>query len=199
VGNTYPRNTGGTSLSWTHTIGTHSNNLLVVGVTTGSSSSTVSSVTYNGINLTQLTAVNCPNSAPCRNELWYLVNPSPGAHTVQVNFLSSASITADSVSYYNVDQVNPFATFTTNTGNSSNPTVTIISNASQLVIDYMGEDSTYSISGLGSGQTEEWGGCPRRCSGESDKPAGASSTTMSWNMTGADDYAEIAGALNPFH
>src|SRR6267378_139108 len=61
--------------NFTHVVGTNSNRLLTVGVSTFAAG-TVSSITYGGVSLTKLRAdVN----GIYNSELWYLISPTSGS------------------------------------------------------------------------------------------------------------------------
>lgn len=128
VSTAHPGN-GVTSISWSHTVGSSSNRLLIVGVT--ASSAGASSVTYGGVNLTKLGSIT---GSSVYSEIWYLKNPTSGTATVAVNFSSSNTAVAGSISYSNVNQTTTFGTPSTATGNSLIATNSISStNANQLV------------------------------------------------------------------
>ena len=77
--------TNGSSLTWTHVIGSNSNRLLVVGVSeAGSGAISVSGVTCGGVALTKFnSAAYAAGSAPTI-EFWYLVNPTAGSQSIVV-------------------------------------------------------------------------------------------------------------------
>lgn len=75
------------SLTWSHTVSSAGSPFLVVGVeVVDTLSRTVSSVTYNGVGMTQLYALRTANDASSsrRYGSWYLPNPATGAHNVVV-------------------------------------------------------------------------------------------------------------------
>jgi hypothetical protein len=114
---------GATSLTWSHTVGSGEDPILVVGVSIrNDSSQQVSSVTYNGTALTKIDVVD--NSTYVRAELWYLPGasfPAPGTYDVVVNMSAAARFVAGAFSMFNVDPTTPLGTFTSNSG-SGNPT-----------------------------------------------------------------------------
>src|SRR6266567_6528418 len=94
------------SLSWNHTVGTGSNTLLVVGVVGGC----VPSVKYNGVSMTHAAQVYNNNHAPDTTDLFYLVAPTAGTHTVQVTYSGCTSdVEAGSISFTGVNQTTPLA------------------------------------------------------------------------------------------
>jgi len=102
----------GTSDTWSHTVGSGSNRLLLVAVATHWNGGKASAVTYNGASLTKLFELtgNTEFGTPYRRtQLWYLVAPDVGAHDVVVTYQSGDySPHYASISFFNVDQLSPF-------------------------------------------------------------------------------------------
>src|SRR5262249_39479413 len=109
--------TSGSTLSWSHTVtSTGSNLLLTVGVAIGRSPDTAINVavTYNAVPMTSGAKVHSNDRADGFVQMFYLVAPAPGAHTVQVTLTGgTASIEAGSVSFTGVDQATPVRNITT--------------------------------------------------------------------------------------
>lgn len=94
-----------TTNSFTHVVGVSSGALIV---TCGLNAVTVVSVTYNGVSLTK--AINDGDN-DMNTEIWRLVNPDTGSHTVVVTLNSGADrCVATAISLGNVNQVTPFGT-----------------------------------------------------------------------------------------
>src|SRR5450432_3741075 len=74
---------------------------------------TTTSVTYNG---TALTFAGASTNGTVRTEIWYLVAPAAGSHSVVVTAPVATDITASSVSFTGVDQATPVGTFVSNLG-----------------------------------------------------------------------------------
>src|SRR5262245_17067003 len=77
------------TVTWSHTVGTGANRILIVGLSTEDTSSTVlnvSSITYNGVAMTAVTgsAATAGTSTLDKTQLFYLLNPPSGAHTISV-------------------------------------------------------------------------------------------------------------------
>jgi len=102
-------NATGTSDSWNHTC-TGSNRCLVVAAIVDTSR-TITSVTYNGVGMTQ--AITKPwNPNTTQNiYLFYLIAPATGTNTITVNASASCNIFGVSASYTGVSQ-----SFTPDTG-----------------------------------------------------------------------------------
>ncbi len=141
------------SSSWSHTVGSFPNRYLIVGVCARvadaqSANLPLTAVTYNGVALTKLSATTRSGGGgnTISVEMWYLINPSLGSHSIALTFTGTISAsTACAVSYYNVRPVAPEAstTFSQNAGGGgvtiSTSVTTISPNA--LVVDVVGEDS----------------------------------------------------------
>jgi O-glycosyl hydrolase len=101
-------------LTWSHTVGTGTHPVLVVGVACepqGVSTPNVSTVTFAGQSLTKLTAA-FNTSGPVREaDIWYLVNPPAGPGEIVVTLLNTFSPQIGfSSSWFNVNQSAPFRT-----------------------------------------------------------------------------------------
>lgn len=73
----------------------------ILWVAAGCSTSTISTVTYNGVSMTRATQVNLQSSW---SELWYLVAPPTGTNNVVVTCAGSNSITIGSASFNGASQ-----------------------------------------------------------------------------------------------
>jgi hypothetical protein len=155
--------TPATSVSWSHTTGTASNRLLVVAVSVHAATgtpTTVSSVTYGGAPLTQVTTALYSVTAPqVRTYIFRLLNPQSGTQTITVNFAASTLYVCGATTYANVDQSAPIQTFATATGSSTSPSVpvTVTGTGSavfgQLAGHRTSSQVTFQAAGDGSGTT----------------------------------------------
>ncbi|HEX9638719.1 MAG TPA: C25 family cysteine peptidase, partial [Acidobacteriota bacterium] len=198
------------SLTFSLTVGSSGNGrLLIVGVSIrNSGSQTVSSVTYNGVNLTQVGARS--NSAHARIEIWRLVAPATGANNVVVTMSAAARFVAGAASFTGVNQTTPVGTFFSNIGSNSTPSVNVTGVLEgEVIIDtlanrYLGGWNHLPIEG--SGQTERWN--DRTTSDTADQntpgsgstepaPAGGGTVTMSWTLDVNQQSAIGAVALKP--
>ena len=116
------------------TIGNHASRALVVGVSMthiGSKDTNkdrVSSITINGATFARVnnkTAI-CGTNA-CDSEIWYIQNPPIGAGSIIITPVNSTTyhIVSGAYSLYNVQTVSPEGVFTTATGTSINPTLSL--------------------------------------------------------------------------
>ena len=170
----------------------------MVEVVTANTSTTALRVTFNGIPLTRLIAQGCP--ANCRDEVWYLVNPSVGTHSISVTTTSvSKYVTASALSFYNVDQATPFGTVVTVHGRDVSSSVSVVSHTGQLVADFYGNQASPPfMPTAGSGQTQQinLGDSAAQEVASSTKAGGSSSTAMTWSWQETNDYADIGVAIN---
>ena len=183
-----------------------SNILILVGVSLddGADDKTVNTVTYNGINLTQLVEVHGENVV--RSEIWYLdpsLNPADGNYNVVVTIDNGAAnkIAAGVITFTDVDQTTPIDTGAVQSegGDSNNNTLTVASASDDLVMD-IACSHTSSSTPDGS-QTELWdlelggSGVSGDFGGASTK-AGASSVNMKYTFDSSDKFSHAAFNIN---
>lgn len=110
------------SYSWSHTCGASANLLVVLeNNAAGTGGVTPTSVTYNSVSLTQLTAASIIGGTYFETGTWYLVNPPTGsAYTVAVTLPSSQAFGGSgSISFSGVNTTTPFYTSGAGTNQSS--------------------------------------------------------------------------------
>jgi hypothetical protein len=182
-----------TSISWSHTVGAGSNPVLVVGVLINSNAVTASSVTYNAVNLTKLS--NAINGS-AEVELWYLVNPASGTHTIQVTVSSAAPFNAGAASYTGASQAtNPFGTANSATGTSTAPSVTVSSTDATMTVCSIGGDQGGGTFTAGTGVTARWTDTTFANGAQGDQGGVSSSTTASWTLSVSDSWVLLAAPL----
>lgn len=178
-------------LTWSHTVGSGSNRILIVGLSIDSGI-VATTVTYGPQPLTHIIT---QFSALPDAEMWYLLSPAVGTATITVTFAAfTAFAVGGSVSYFNVASVGAFNT-ASGTGSGS-ASVTMSANSGDLVVDTLAADSgTWSV---GAGQAQRWNQVTGVTGAGSDKPA-ASPVTMTWSVitTGDIFWALIAVDLQP--
>src|SRR3990167_11248949 len=124
------------SLTFSHTC-TGSNLYLKVTVGVNFTDSDVTGVTYNGVALTLLRALE----NTMRDEYWYLIAPATGAHDIVVSFAgASREKVCNAESYTGVHQTTPHRDqgggvyYVSATGDSTTPSVAVTSAAGELVV-----------------------------------------------------------------
>jgi len=202
------------SISITHTTGTGTNRLMLVGVSwnCGTTDRTISSVTFtpsggSAVGLTEvITQLGYNTSNPRYSAIYRLLNPTSGqAGTVTITFSGSVSngIVAGVANFAGVNQTTPFGTpiGTASSGNDTAPTVTLTGlNGNELVFDnvFQGASSESQTLTAGSGQTQLWTGFAGNTrASASTKQATGSSVTMSWTAASASYWAIAAVPINP--
>ncbi len=160
---------------------------------------TVSSVTYNGVNLTFVGAADQLNDT--RAEIWRLVAPATGTHDVVINFSADLSYgaVAGAMTFTGVDQSTPLGTFVSANARSAGPaTVDVSSGTNQLVFDTVACEDCLSLT-VGSGQTERWNltYADDYVMGAASTEPGATTVTMSWTLGSINDWAIGAVPINP--
>jgi hypothetical protein len=174
----------GPTLSWSHTIGSGSNRILIVGVSTDTVDSAspvpvgvavpaprVATVTYNGQLLTRIDdSATRDVTNRTQVEMFRLGEasmPAAGTYTISVTLTLpvnvSTYVVGGGASFFGVDQTTPTNTYTKATGNSNAPTVASVpSGTNEYVIDTV--SSIYTGSGAAlltvnnPLQTERWNG-----------------------------------------
>lgn len=185
----------GTSLSWSHTVGSGADRILVVGLasSTGVPYPSAISVTYGGQPLTRQ-VLSTPLSPP-NIEIWTLVAPVTGTATIVAMFPGVPDIAGGSVSFSGVDQVTPIrannsAKAAANMGSGTIST-SVTSTPGDVVIDALAAfTSGPAAETPAMGQTLRWnggfgGGLSGVFGNGSTKPGAAGSTTVTWNFSAA--------------
>ena len=189
---------GGSSITISHTIGSGSDRLMLVGVSMNNDGyETVTGVTWNG---TALTPVGTEaNDDDARVEIWRLVAPSTGTHNVVVTFSAALEQEAHAgvVTFTGVDQTTPLGAFVSDNHDSSTPaTVDIPSASGELVFGVVA--SEYEGLTASSGQDERWNLAVSSTYGAGGTAAGAAPTvTMSWNLDAAQHWAMGGVSIKP--
>ncbi|MBW7866243.1 MAG: DUF11 domain-containing protein, partial [Candidatus Hydrogenedentes bacterium] len=194
---------GPSTLSLSHTTGSGTNRLMLVGVSyedDNENGCAVSSVTYGGQSLTQV-VWRAQNEAI--SEIWGLTAPPSGAGTVVVSFTGTE--TADSAvvgvaTFTGVDQTTPLGTPASAQVNGTSLSVNVVSETGGMVFDTLAVDDG-RVSTVNAGQTQRWNA--RTESGDdgirgaaSTKP-GAASVNTGWTWVNTDWAALCAVPIRP--
>lgn len=188
------------SLSWSHTVGSGTNRILVVGVSIRRANRVVNSITFGGVNLTQAGSQNSAANIS-RMEMWYLLNPPSGPATVTVTLAGASDFVAGAVSFSGIDQTVPLGPFASASGTGLSGSVTTASAPNEVVVDIVASPGTALSLTPGASQTSNWilgtGNAGNDVQGGSSTTAGASSVTTSWALGAATDWAIGAISLKP--
>lgn len=148
-------------------------NPLIVCTTFGSDSSdSITSVTYNGVNLNKIASIRTPVNERF-STLWYLLNPATGSHTVSVNGDTNGQA-SECVSYTGVLQSGQPDNSTTNTATAASSVTTSLTPAA---------NGTWIVLGL-------------RANNGSDPSAGAGATVVQHNSAGIGLF-DTNGPVSP--
>jgi hypothetical protein len=194
-----------TSVSFSHTTGTGTDRLLLVGVSwnCGSTARTISSVTFGGTPLTMVrmeqTGTRLRYSA-----IYRLLNPPSGVTgNVTVTFSGTVSngIVAGAANFKGVAQTIPLGVQNSANGNNTSPSVTLTGLAGdELVFDNIFQGATDEAQTLtaGEGQTQQWNAwiSNTRAAASIEQAAGTS-VTMSSTAASSSYWAIVAVAINP--
>ena len=190
------------TLSWNFTT-SGTNRLLLVGISLRrDNSQLVTSVTYGGVALSMIGAVD--NDPQVRVELWYLPAPALGSNSLSINISNNGRFVAGVASFNGVDQTTPLelpASF--NSGQSIFPYAQVTTATDNAwVMGVLGVESNSGQTLLGFGQTGLWDnpspGNPRiQGAGTYVGPVSPAATVTLWWLRGNDPWAMGAVALRP--
>ncbi len=147
------------SATFSHTIASGTNSLLLVQVNIYGTPS-VTSATYAGIAMTPaliVTSASNPNTDD--EEIWYMLNPPGGTNNVVINASAAIQMQIGAISYFGVNQLNPIGATATafNTALATNPSnpITTLRQSSAIVnmLVYYGKTGTITN---GPGQAQRW-------------------------------------------
>jgi hypothetical protein len=190
-------NSSGTSvstLSWSHTVLSNVDRLLIVTISSYKSAGTPSttSVSFGSESLLKLTESASGNQL---SEIWYLKSPTTITANISINCQSETYIVAGATNYYNVDQITTFQTPVSANGSyPTNPSVAVTSAVGNLVIDSL----SYGIdadSTVGAGQTQIYNAHATSIRGSASRESGASLVTMSWTLDSDANWILIGVSL----
>ncbi|MGI9067891.1 MAG: beta strand repeat-containing protein [Pyrinomonadaceae bacterium] len=189
-----------TTLTWSHTVGTGSNRILIVGVSIFGGGLTVSSVTYGGTALTRIGG-QTDSGNKVRMEIWKLVAPASGTASIVVTPSAATRVVGGAVSFNNVDQTIPNGTFASASGSSTAPSVNVTSATGEVVIDTLVATGDAISASVGAGQTQRWnkttGSTSTEVLGAGSTEPGASTVTMSWTLGFSKKWAIGGVSLKP--
>lgn len=145
-----------TNVSWSHTAA-GSDRVLLVYIyywNGGNTGSRISGVTFNGVALTFLDTQRDAGAQQRTMDVWYLLNPDTGTHTIAVSGMGFGSKCGVGISLSDAAQSAPTA-FKAN-GNSTTASVTLTGTVNDLFIDAAGESNngTDSTMTAGGSQTD---------------------------------------------
>ncbi len=152
----HPDSTGesadATTMSWSHTVGTGSQRILIV-LLSFDSTTVATSVTFGGAAL----SLKRSSLSTVSVQIWFLIDPTEGADTVLVTLPSANEMVGGSLSYFDVDQSSPLGDASGVTGTGTSPSVTIGTSSGETIIAVLASEGSTS-STAGTNETERWDG-----------------------------------------
>ena len=191
---------GQISLTVSHTTA-GTNRLMLVSIATDPKGESVSTVTYNGVNLFLVGFLESKSNAESRVEIWALLAPDLGTHDVVVTMSNTkySGLVAGVMTFTGVNQTTPLANFVGNSGNSTTASATVGSKTDDLV--FAAVHSRNGITAVaGSGQTEYWDLTTGATNSSGTTAAGATSVTNTWAVNNDNWTAaaiSVLAASNP--
>jgi hypothetical protein len=195
----------GPTLSWSHTVGSGNNRILVVGIAAEDDSVNdlvISSVTYGGANMSLVagSSSTADVSTLQKTELYYLLSPASGTDTITVTYSGPVSNrNGGAVSLTGVDQRGREAV-ATNANTSSDTISTDITTLTDgaWVVDVVGCGNSGSFTPNAGGMEPRWSASASSSSATCGTKAVATAglTTMSWqHSTAANRLAHSVAAF----
>jgi hypothetical protein len=189
-------------ISWTHSVGTSSNRILVVTISTYKSSGTpvaCSGCTYNGVAMTQAVTNVYTTNPQVHSYIFTLTAPVSGPGTIRANFASSTVSVGGAVSYSGVNQASPIQAINSAVGSGTAPSVSVSASANGTVYGSLASyrTSSYTVTDAG-GQNNRWVETGQQYKGVGDDKLNVvGSTLIGWTLSQSASYVALAVAINP--
>ena len=189
----YSSGSGSTTLSWSHTIGSGNNRILVVGAVCEDSvpaDQIISSVKFNGVNMTAVpgsTKSRGNSSSTLRADSYYMLNPPVGTYTVLITYNGTVSYRAGgAISLKNVKQQAPETVATNSISSATSISTNItVPNSGAWIVDVVGHSNSGAFTS--STSTERWdkNSGYHTGAGATKTVTSPGSNTMSWTYSGS--------------
>lgn len=189
---------GISSKTFSHTIGSSANFLLVGISYFDSFGKNVNSVTWNGVSMTNGGSRELVG-ATFKTQFFYLTAPATGTRNVVVTFSASIDDTViGAVSFNGVNQSTPIGSLAGADGTGTDLSVTATSATGELVVDVFCLNGGTPVT-PGAGQTQRYfaTGSAGNIRGGVSTKAGATSTNMTWTQSSSGGWVHIALPLKP--
>jgi hypothetical protein len=186
---------GTASLSIGFTVGSGSDRLLLVGVSTARSDVTVTGVSWRGMSGTRVAALPVnQGTRDCRSELWRIIDPPSGMGQVAVSLSSPSAIGMGMVAYSGVDQQSPTGNLVTASGSASPVRVVIPAAGSRPILGMACLGGTWGMmSGpdavAASNDVNLWDFTEQNVVGLGNHQVASGSTAISWNVSFSNPFA----------
>ncbi|HEY5059542.1 MAG TPA: hypothetical protein VII51_11060, partial [Gaiellaceae bacterium] len=196
----------GTTLSWSQTVGSQPNRILLVSASMENSvSCSTTSVTYGGVAMVKIgdTTTTLGNGGGNRDcvSLWYMIDPPTGTATVVATLTPSTTtaLAGGGVVIYNVKQTAPDASITSLNESGLSTATLSTTNPNSLVVDTYSSGNTLGDLAPVAPQSLIWsvdGNATESDAMSSKTVAAVGSTTMSWTHTGENRSVMVAAAFS---
>lgn len=189
----------GSSITMNHTVSSASSRYLIVSVAIERDDAAVASVTYAGQALSLLGKITDPG-AGATLEVWGRVAPASGTNQVVVTLGNSAAVVVGAISFANVDQTSPISASQFASGSIGLvASASVLSATDQLVFAAIAANDSVIAVVPGLGQTSRWNvmNFADVIGAASTKPVSATSTTMSYTLSGLGGWGMGLFALQP--
>lgn len=196
---------GATSETYSHAVGSGSDRYLVVAIARNDDTTTapddITSVTYNGVAMTRLVALDGNGDGRfLYSYLYGLANPTPGSHNVVVSLTGSTgsraySITASYTGVKQTGQPDATASVTASTGNAVSTTLTTVADNSWIIAGAADNNPPYTGSGVLTTRGGSTAASSLLDSNGVLTPAGAK--TVSITATGRNSLVAVSLAPTP--
>jgi hypothetical protein len=199
---------GGTTLTWSHTVGSGlTNSILIVHVANSGNAANShfpTGVTYNGVAFTAVTPIATTDGSdahPRTSSLWYLVNPPAGAANIVVTMNSGTSVNYAGIgwSLQHAAQSSPFSTPGTAVSNSTNniSASCTATDTTDMIIGAIATRNQFPNVTNSLSYVKDWNANANNTYAEiAQKTAAVGSNTGGFSWTTADDAALVVVALH---
>ena len=161
---------------------------------------TVTSVTYDGTALNQVSTAYWSSNPRVRSYLYFLLNPDAGTKQISVALSATSSyVVGGSVTYINVNQTTPILSSNSATGSGTNPSVSLTAAGTNSKVLF-GHLAAYRTSGytITDAQTTRWSETNRYYKGfGSEKTVTSGTASTSWTTSNTASWVAIGALLQP--
>jgi hypothetical protein len=194
------------TLTWTHSTGLDgADKILLVSVDifrSNNAPTTISSITCDGVALTQVATTSYDANPRVRSYVYYLTSPAVGTNNITVTFASTTLAVGGAITYTNVNQATPVLASNISSNSGTNPSVSLTTLDTNLKVLF-GHLGTYRTSNptaynVNDGQTNRWSQTDNVYKGYgSDKTVTNGTVSTSWTPTNTVSWTAIAVLLQP--
>ncbi len=193
-----------TTVTWSHAVGTGASILLVELATEDTSTSVlnVTTITYNGVAMTAVPSSTATTGSSTfdRTQLFYLLSPPSGTHTVSVTFGGTVNdVAAGSLSLSGTTGAPGSAVIATATSGNAISASASVATAGSWVVDVVCSGASNATFTAGSNQTVRWSKPVAGNGGEgsTQAPANTGAVTSSYTASSSSQLALSVAVVAP--